>query len=91
MALNEQEELLTEFEAWAAERRVTKADISPAAFLIDRAKATALERITKAVDLIDALEMIYSNPEEHGEVDAVGYEADIQGIKNILNGTEDDV
>jgi hypothetical protein len=49
----EQIEFLTEYDQWKVERRAASSDLSPEAFLIDRAKEQALEKLIKIADLMD--------------------------------------
>lgn len=49
----EQIEFLTEYDQWKAERRVALGDLSPEAFLIDRAKEQALQKLIKISELME--------------------------------------
>jgi hypothetical protein len=49
----EQVAFLTEYDQWKSEKRVSRDDLSPEAFLIDRAKVQALEKLIKISDLMN--------------------------------------
>jgi hypothetical protein len=53
--------LLTEYDEWKATKRVQRDDLSPEAFLIDRAKDQALQKLIK---ISDTLEEFYSLDDE---------------------------
>lgn len=50
--LEEMEGLLTEFMSWQGERRVAGTDLSPEAFLIDRAKEQSLQQLIRVEELV---------------------------------------
>lgn len=52
MAFVEDEALLTEYAQWVALKRIESEDVTPTAFLIDRAKQSALDRVLNATSYI---------------------------------------
>lgn len=50
--MDDELEFLQEYQAWVAERKI-KPDTSPEAFLIDRAKEQALEKLIQIRDIIE--------------------------------------
>lgn len=48
-------ELLKEYDAWKAQRKIDKGDLSPEAFYLDRARDQALQKLINISDLIDGL------------------------------------
>lgn len=51
-------EFLKEYNEWIAQRKLSAKDLSPEAFLIDRAKDEALDRIIEVEMLLDAFESV---------------------------------
>lgn len=49
----EQVEFLTEYDEWKATKKVQRDDLSPEAFLIDRAKDQALQKLVKIAELMN--------------------------------------
>lgn len=65
-------ELISEYNDWVAQKRISGADVTPERFMVERAQATALERLIKINDELqrwDDEDMIM-----------------VGGIREILNG-----
>lgn len=57
-ALAEQEELLTEYVQWKVKKGMESKDFSPSAFLVDRAKEDALQKIVAISEAIEDAESV---------------------------------
>lgn len=49
----ETEELLTEYVQWAAQKKISATDTSPAAFIVERAQDGAYKRVIEAIAYIE--------------------------------------
>lgn len=57
MSLAEDQERLEAYVKWKAERQVTGLDISPAAYVVDRAKQEAFERVEAALGFLGGFDL----------------------------------
>jgi len=76
--MDDAEELLTEFMQWQAEKKVSGNDLSPQAFLIDRAKTQALDMLIRIDAEIDAWE----------ELEDYAVEDLIENIRDAVKGQQ---
>jgi hypothetical protein len=61
---DEQVQFLTEYDEWKANKRVSRDDLSPEAFLIDRAKEQALQKLIKIDELMEKFWEMYPGEDE---------------------------
>jgi len=52
VAFESDEQLLSDYNRWVAEKKVAGVDVSPTAFLVDRAKESAYNRVMEAIAFI---------------------------------------
>jgi len=76
--MDDAEELLTEFMQWQAEKKVSGNDLSPQAFLIDRAKTQALDTLIRIDAEINAWE----------ELEDYAVEDLIENIRDAVKGQQ---
>lgn len=79
----DQIKFLEEYDLWKTEKRQSANDISPEAFLIDRAKVQALEKLIKIADLMDEF---YGSDWEPGDAYEVACTRLHDGIQDVLDG-----
>lgn len=74
MAFAENEALLSDYNQWVAERKVVGVDTTPAAYLIDKAKESAYEKVEAC--------LTYLNAADWEEADAIH----VKALFEILEG-----
>jgi len=63
MAWEEDEALLEEYVAWKAQKQVAGVDVTPAAFLVDRTKEVAFQRVLDSLEYIEHADTVHISPE----------------------------
>lgn len=64
MSLEQQQKDLEEYVNWKAEKEVMGNDTSPSAYVIDKAKQEAFERVVKAVDYLESYRENWQDADE---------------------------
>lgn len=82
MSLEQQQKDLEAYVSWKAEKEVMGNDTSPSAYVIDKAKQEAFERVVKAVDLLENYDSLWLG---RGDEQAVL----LQELNGILTGQRD--
>ena len=57
MSFAEEEELLSGYNKWVAERKVAGIDLSPSAYLVDRAKDAAYDKLEEALEYLNSVNL----------------------------------
>lgn len=76
MNISDDMDLLVEYNQWVSTRKVSTQDVTPQAFMEDRIKQVAVDRLENALQYIDSI------PERGAH-----HAGDIAAVKSILEGT----
>lgn len=91
MSYDRDVELLDEYNKWVIARKALAADLTPDAFLVDKTKQDAADRVFEAIDYIENNLGVWNN--EHGFYQIKGMpatkikDAHVVSLERILRGS----
>lgn len=74
MSMAEEAQRLAKYNTWVATKKATAMDVSPEAYVLDKAKEEAFERVVKAVDYLESI----NDPDD--------WDTTEEALYNILTG-----
>lgn len=87
MAFEDEVELINEYNAWVTQRKLLATDVTPEAFLKDRMKEDAGERVIRAIDFIEKNLGGFTTDGVYKKHDPQTRHVPFHEIEKILRGT----